>query len=544
MAWAGQVLFSIGLLWILSSLNVYFRDLQNMVSVAILFLMMTSPIAYTADMVPAALQPFLKLNPLYYLITCYQDCLMIGQFPARRRALGLAGDCGGLFLRRLLVFRTHEDPLRGQYLTCTPDEYCNDQDWAVSLTSLSKMYRLYRRPADRVLDALGVNRWLFWRKNYYQEFWAVRNLDLQIRRGERIGIIGRNGAGKSTLLKLICGNLAPTRRFRPGRRPHPGPDGTGDRVSIRSSPAGRISTPRWPTRALRSHRIRGKEAEIVDFAELEGFIDQPLKTYSAGMYTRLAFSTATAIEPDILIIDEVLGAGDAYFAGKCFERMRQITDRLGATVLFVSHDLASVQQLCCRVLWLERGRVLMDGSPLDVTKAYYASVLQQEEGRLKEANQRLARRHCGAGPGAAALPAASGSAAAVPDPADNRADGAASLSSEADAAKAQTDGRKGNSAAPALVIRDRWGTPQATFREIVPIDRWGQVNHVFQQGEDFGFRIVADIHQQLASCWMVVVLYDTKGNLIVTWKQRIGGGVGGRPEGLAGHGLPSAAAAG
>ena len=119
LAWAGQVLFSVGLLWILSSLNVYFRDLQNMVSVAILFLMMTSPIAYTADMVPAAMRPFLKLNPLYYLITSYQDCLMIGQMPHNGAALGMARDCRGLLLRRLLVFRTHEDPLRGQHLTCT-----------------------------------------------------------------------------------------------------------------------------------------------------------------------------------------------------------------------------------------------------------------------------------------------------------------------------------------------------------------------------------------------------------------------------------------
>ena len=133
---------------------------------------------------------------------------------------------------------------------------------------------------------------------------------------------------------------------------------------------------------LPSHEIRDKEAAIVDFAELEGFIDQPLKTYSAGMYTRLAFSTATAVEPDILIIDEVLGAGDAYFAGKCFERMRQITIDSGATVLFVSHDLASVQKLCDRVVWLERGCVRLDGEPLDVSKAYYKTVQQEEAQRL------------------------------------------------------------------------------------------------------------------------------------------------------------------
>lgn len=252
---------------------------------------------------------------------------------------------------------------------------------AVSLTNLSKMYRLYRRPADRVLDVLGLNRWLFWRRNYYDEFWAIRNLDLQISRGERIGIIGRNGAGKSTLLKLICGNLAPTEGsvqvggsiqalMELGTGFHP--EFTG-RQNIHASLA---------YQGLPSHRIREKEAEIVDFAELEGFIDHPLKTYSTGMYTRLAFSTATAIDPDILIVDEVLGAGDAYFAGKCFERMRRITVDSGATVLFVSHDLASVQKLCDRVVWLDRGGVRMDGEPLDVSKAYYKTVQQEEAQRL------------------------------------------------------------------------------------------------------------------------------------------------------------------
>ena len=223
-----------------------------------------------------------------------------------------------------------------------------------------------------------MNRWLFWRKDYYREFWAVCNLHLQIRRGERIGIIGRNGAGKSTLLKLICGNLVPSEGSVPvvaGRIQALMELGTGfhpeftGRQNIHAALA---------YQGLPSHEIREKEAAIVDFAELEGFIDQPLKTYSAGMYTRLAFSTATAVEPDILMIDEVLGAGDAYFAGKCFERMRQIAIDSGATVLFVSHDLASVQKLCDRVVWLERGCVRLDGEPLDVSKAYYKTVQQEE----------------------------------------------------------------------------------------------------------------------------------------------------------------------
>ena len=116
-------------------------------------------------------------------------------------------------------------------------------------------------------------------------------------------------------------------------------------------------------------------------------MDQPVKTYSAGMYARLAFATATSIEPDILIIDEVLGAGDAYFASKCAARMKRLTQDSGATLLFVSHDISSVQQMCTRAIWLERGQIIMDGTPLDVGKAYYAETLRLEEERLKIQNQ-------------------------------------------------------------------------------------------------------------------------------------------------------------
>lgn len=262
---------------------------------------------------------------------------------------------------------------------------------AIEIEALGKMYKLYRRPVDKVLDAIGVNRWLFWRKNYYQEFWALRDLNLRVMKGERLGIVGRNGAGKSTLLKIISGNIAASEGnvsvkgsvqalMELGTGFHP--EFTGYE-NIRASLA---------YQGFSAAQIREKEEEIVDFAELEGFIDQPVKTYSSGMYARLAFSAATAVEPEILIIDEILGAGDAYFAGKCVERMRRLTEGCGATVLFVSHDLGSVQQMCNRAVWINRGRLIADGTPLDITKAYYASVLRDEEIRLKAQAVRLQRQ--------------------------------------------------------------------------------------------------------------------------------------------------------
>lgn len=260
-------------------------------------------------------------------------------------------------------------------------------DAAVKIQNLSKMYRLYRRPMDKVLDAFGLN---FWRKNYYQEFWALRDINLEVKRGERVGIIGRNGAGKSTLLKIITGNVQPTEGnvtvngslqalLELGTGFHP--EFTG-RENIRASLA---------YQGLSTREIAEKEEEIIDFAELEDFIDQPIKTYSAGMYARLAFSTATAIKPDILIIDEVLGAGDAYFTGKCVERMRTLTGE-GATVLFVSHDLASVQMLCERVIWIDRGRIKAEGEPLPIVKAYMAEVRKEEEIRLKAKDLRIQKK--------------------------------------------------------------------------------------------------------------------------------------------------------
>ncbi len=263
----------------------------------------------------------------------------------------------------------------------------SDSDIAIAVHDVSRMFKRYRHPRYRVLEAFGLPL----PKNAYDEFWALRGISLELRRGDSLAVIGQNGAGKSTLLNIICGGLQPT-------------SGT---VAVRGNiqalmDLGTGFHPEFTGRqnvysALAYQGVTGSDAnqrfdEIVDFSELAEFIDQPIKTYSSGMYARLAFSTASAIVPDVLIIDEILGAGDAYFAAKCADRMRRLTKEVGATVLFVSHDMSSVQRLCEKAVWLERGRVRMTGATLDLSKAYYASVVEREEARLRAQTTRAVSR--------------------------------------------------------------------------------------------------------------------------------------------------------
>lgn len=254
----------------------------------------------------------------------------------------------------------------------------SDSDPIISISGVSRLYKRYKHPRHRVMDALGIRI----PASSYDEFWALRDIDIQVGKGERIGLIGRNGAGKSTLLNIVCGQLQPTSGtavvrgkvqalMELGTGFHPEFSG---RQNVMSSLA---------YQGVTGAQARSMLDEIIDFSELDEFIDQPVKTYSAGMYARLAFSTATAIRPEVLIIDEILGAGDAYFNAKCTERMRRLTEDSGATVLFVSHDISSVQALCNRAYWLEKGRVRMEGDTFSVSKSYYASILRQEEERLR-----------------------------------------------------------------------------------------------------------------------------------------------------------------
>lgn len=239
---------------------------------------------------------------------------------------------------------------------------------AIRLQDVSKIYRLHGSQGDQLIDVLGLQRFGFRTKTAAKEFAALSNISLDVPRGHRIGIVGRNGAGKTTLLKLICGNFTPTHGevevngavqalMNVGLGFHP--EYTGRENVEASLQYNGLSRTEY------QQAIEG----IIEFCELGDFLDQPFKTYSLGMQARLMFAAATAIRPDILIVDEVLGAGDAYFVTKSKTRVENLISS-GCTMLLVSHSMQQVLELCDEAIWLENGKIRMKGDAFDVVKAY------------------------------------------------------------------------------------------------------------------------------------------------------------------------------
>jgi lipopolysaccharide transport system ATP-binding protein len=237
-------------------------------------------------------------------------------------------------------------------------------DLALRARDLGKIYHVYTHPADRLKQ-------MFWpgRKKFYREFVAVRGVDLDIMSGETVGIVGRNGSGKSTLLRLICGTLerssgeldvrghiAPILTLGAGFNP----EFTGrENVILNATILG-----------LERREIKERLQSIIDFAAIGDYFDQPVKTYSSGMYSRLAFAVAINADPDILVVDEVLAVGDEAFIRKCFARIEEIKKQ-GSTILFVSHSSASVIELCDRAILLEDGERLLTADPKTVVSWYH-----------------------------------------------------------------------------------------------------------------------------------------------------------------------------
>lgn len=234
---------------------------------------------------------------------------------------------------------------------------------AIKVENLSKCYHIYDRPRDRLLQMLSRGR-----KQYFREFWALRDVSFVIKKGETVGIIGRNGSGKSTLLQMICGTLNPTS----------GSIMTNGRIAALLE-LGSGFNPEFTGRenvhlnaavlGLDKDEIDSRFDDIAAFADIGEFMEQPAKTYSSGMMVRLAFAVQAMVDPDILIVDEALAVGDEKFQRKCFARLEELKSR-GTSIIFVSHSTQQIVELCEKALLLERGVRLMHSSPLSVTRAY------------------------------------------------------------------------------------------------------------------------------------------------------------------------------
>ena len=235
---------------------------------------------------------------------------------------------------------------------------------------MGKSYSLFDSPSDRLKELL----WGQW-KQYSRKFWALQDVSFDIGRGEVVGLVGRNGAGKSTLLQMVCGTLTPNSgtlvvRGRVAALLELGagfsPEFSGlENVYMNAAILG-----------LTRSEVDTKLDEILTFADIGKFIHQPVKTYSSGMFMRLAFAVATSVEPDILVVDEALSVGDGAFARKSFDRIMALKDR-GATILFCSHAMYHIQALCTRAMWMENGHLRMVNSAAKVTSAYETSLVTE-----------------------------------------------------------------------------------------------------------------------------------------------------------------------
>ena len=250
-------------------------------------------------------------------------------------------------------------------------------DYAVQIQNVSKVYRLYENPIERLKDALSLSK-----KDNYREYHALSNISINVERGQTVGLIGTNGAGKSTLLKIVTGVLTPTEGnvVVNGKIAALLELGAGfnmeytgiENIYLNGSMMG-----------YTKEQMEDRVPNIVEFAGIGDFIEQPVKTYSSGMFARLAFAVAINVDPDILIVDEALSVGDIYFQAKCFKKMNEIKEN-GTTILLVTHDMSSVIKYCDKVVVLNKGQFLKEGSAKEMVDIYKKLLVNQYKGDDEE----------------------------------------------------------------------------------------------------------------------------------------------------------------
>jgi ABC-type polysaccharide/polyol phosphate transport system ATPase subunit len=415
----------------------------------------------------------------------------------------------------------------------------------ISVESVSKAYRIWSTPAARLTGPIiGSLRHLFpadWAphrviarhaQTYFRDFWALQDVSFKLQRGESMGIVGRNGSGKSTLLQIIAGTLQPSHgrahvRGRVAALLELGsgfnPEFTGrENVYLNATVLG-----------LTRREIDDRYDDIVAFAEIGDFVDQPVKTYSSGMVVRLAFAVAAHVNPDILIIDEALSVGDARFQLKCARAIDRFLEA-GVTLLFVSHDLSSVKRLCRHALLMEGGRLLYQGMPNDVANLYSKLIADGGSAAAIEADIRTLRGEtltsC-----KTAVPTSAGSESKQQDVGDGQADVPKSpeLAPETAALRLRVkalemllherlDGPVLAARAEKLLAEDRTSRPVSgqefsyggelgAIREIHLLDKDGQARTWFSSGEDVQVRLVVESFEKFSDPIFALTIKNAAG---------------------------------
>lgn len=253
---------------------------------------------------------------------------------------------------------------------------------AISVNDITKIYKLYDSPMDRFKEAIHP-----FHKQYSKPFYALRNITFEVEKGETVGIIGTNGSGKSTILKIITGVIQPSEGSIDVQGKVSALLELGAGFDMEYSGVENIYM-NGAVLGFSREEMERKKDEILEFADIGDFVYQPVKTYSSGMLVRLAFALAINVEPEILIIDEALAVGDAFFQAKCFEKLEAIK-AAGTTILFVSHDITSVKKLCSRAVWLEKGDLREIGDAKEVCEKYLSMQIAEQNREKKQLVENL-----------------------------------------------------------------------------------------------------------------------------------------------------------
>ena len=351
---------------------------------------------------------------------------------------------------------------------------------AISVKDVTKVYRLYDKPIDRLKESMSLSH-----KNYHRDFYALKGLSFQVKKGETVGIIGTNGSGKSTILKIITGVLTPT----------------GGEVQVEGKISALLElgagfnmdytgieniymngTMMGYTRKEMDEKLQ----DILDFAEIGDFVYQPVKTYSSGMFVRLAFALAINVDPEILIVDEALSVGDVFFQSKCYRRMEEIRQK-GTTILMVTHDMGSIIKYCDRVVLLHKGEFIAEG-PAGKVVDMYKKILA---GKLEELRQELAFSDFSGG-----MELDDTEAAKDPKP---------------ESAKLSVQTGKMKDQLTINEDRTEYGDGRAEIWDLGLLDARGNLTNLLLKGEQFTIREVIRFHADIQAPIFTYTIKDKKG---------------------------------